>query len=74
MKLFKTGNHKLVFKIFELITSIQSESFKGIGKPEPLKNDYQDLWSRRINDENRLIYKVFDNEIEIISCFGHYKQ
>ncbi len=74
LKLFKSGNQKLVFKIFELITDMQAHPFTGIGKPEPLKGDQQGLWSRRINDEHRLVYKVTNDFIEIHSCFGHYSQ
>jgi len=71
---FKSGNQKLVFRIFELIADIQSEPFKGVGKPEPLKGNYKGFWSRRINDEHRLIYTVNDHFIEIHSCYGHYDQ
>ena len=48
------------------------DNFKGIGKPEPLKDNLSGLWSRRIDDVNRLVYKVTDNSIEIIQCKGHY--
>ncbi len=72
LKSFRSGNQKLVFKVLELITDIQSDPFKGLGKPEPLKGNYSGYWSRRIDDEHRLIYKVNDTEIEIVSCFGHY--
>lgn len=71
---FKSGNQKLVFRILEIITDIQSDPFKGLGKPEALKGNFRDYWSRRINDEHRLIYKVTDEFIEIISCYGHYSQ
>jgi len=71
---FKSGNQKLVFRIFELIADIQSEPFIGVGKPEPLKGNYKGFWSRRINDEHRLIYTVNDHFIEIHSCYGHYDQ
>jgi toxin YoeB len=74
LKLFKPGNQKLVFRILELITDIQSDPFKGIGKPEPLKGNYKGFWSRRIDDEHRLVYKVSDDSIEIYSCYGHYSQ
>jgi toxin YoeB len=74
LSLFKSGNQNLVFKIVELINDIQKNPFQGLGKPEPLKNDYRGYWSRRINDEHRLIYKVSDNFIEIIACYGHYGQ
>jgi toxin YoeB len=74
MQRFKSGNQNVVFKILELITAIQSDPFKGIGKPEPLKGDYHGAWSRRINDEHRIIYRVTADFIEIESCHGHYGQ
>ncbi|WP_345079655.1 Txe/YoeB family addiction module toxin [Nemorincola caseinilytica] len=74
LRSYRSGNQKLVFKILELITEIQKEPFKGTGKPEPLKANLQRYWSRRINDEHRLVYKVSDDLIEIISCYGHYDQ
>jgi len=74
MKRFAGGNQKLVFKILEIITNIQSDPFKGIGKPEPLKGDFKGCWSRRINDEHRIIYSVTNDFIEIRSCYGHYPQ
>lgn len=63
----KAGNQDLVFKIFELIKDIEQHPFVGKGKPEPLKYDFSGYWSRRINDEHRLIYRVFENEIKIVS-------
>jgi toxin YoeB len=74
LTLFKTGNQKLVFKILELINDIQKNPFQGLGKPEPLIGNYKGYWSRRINEEHRLIYKVSDDFIEIFSCYGHYSQ
>ena len=71
-QLYKSGNQNLVFKIFELIEDIQKNYFTGKGKPEPLKGNLQGYWSRKINDEHRLVYKLTDNTIEIISCYGHY--
>jgi toxin YoeB len=72
LRKFKSGNQNLAFKVFELITDIQSTPFLGLGKPEGLKGNYQGFWSRRINDEHRLIYTVTDELIIIHSCFGHY--
>ena len=72
LHLYKSGNQKLVFKIFDLITDIQKDPFEGLGKPEPLKENLKGYWSRRINDEHRLIYKVTDDFIEVVSCHGHY--
>lgn len=72
LQLFKFGNSKLAFKVLELIQDISKNNYSGIGKPESLKGNYQGFWSRRINDEHRLIYRILDNKIEIVSCFGHY--
>ena len=70
---FKFGNQKLAFKVLELIQDIAKNNFSGIGKPEPLKGNYQGYWSRRINDEHRSIYRIHQNKIEIISAKGHYQ-
>nr|WP_197083671.1 Txe/YoeB family addiction module toxin [Crocosphaera watsonii] len=59
-------------KIVELINDILRQPFSGRGKPEPLKHNLKGYWSRRINDEHRLIYQVTDTEIIIISCKFHY--
>ncbi|HYV90151.1 MAG TPA: Txe/YoeB family addiction module toxin [Chitinophagales bacterium] len=69
---FKTGNQKLVFKVLELISDIQKTPFEGIGKPEPLKHQYSGCWSRRINDEHRLVYKITNEVIEVLRCRDHY--
>lgn len=47
--------------------------FEGIGKPEPLKGELKKYWSRRIDDEHRLVYQVSDNEIIVFSLRGHYE-
>lgn len=73
LQLYKSVNAKLVFKIFELISDIQKSPFAGLGKPEPLKGDFSGCWSRRINDEHRLIYIVKESVIEIVKCYGHYQ-
>jgi toxin YoeB len=65
---------KMVRKINELIKSIQRIPFEGIGKPEPLKFDLAGYWSRRIDQEHRLVYQVINNEIIIIACRYHYEQ
>ena len=66
---------KTLKKINDLLKDISRNGFdKGIGKPEPLKNNYAGYWSRRIDEKNRLIYRV-DEEGNIIveSCKGHYE-
>lgn len=64
---------KTLRRINQLLRDIQRNSFDGIGKPEPLKH-YDNCWSRRIDDKNRLVYAVnADNDIVIMSCKGHYE-
>ena len=63
---------KIVKKINELIKAIQRTPFEGIGKPEPLKFDLAGYWSRRIDQEHRIVYKVTENELIIIACRYHY--
>jgi toxin YoeB len=63
---------KILRKINELIKVIQRTPFEGNGKPEPLKYDLAGLWSRRIDREQRLVYKVESNKLFIYSCRFHY--
>jgi toxin YoeB len=59
-------------KILKLINETAKTPFSGTGKPEPLKSDLKGYWSRRIDSENRLIYKVTNDSIIIIACKYHY--
>ena len=59
-------------KINALIKDIQRTPFTGIGKPEPLKHSLQGCWSRRIDNEHRLIYEIENNMVKIIACRFHY--
>ncbi len=68
----KTDKQKLK-RINELIKDIARNPFSGIGNPEPLKFKYAGFWSRRIDDEHRLIYRVQDDEIQIVKCRFHYE-
>jgi toxin YoeB len=63
---------KLLKKVNELIQAIMREPFTGIGKPEPLKYDLSGYWSRRINDEHRIVYKITDDALLIAQCRSHY--
>ena len=65
-------DRKMLKKINELIKDIQRTPFSGKGKPEPLKYDLAGLWSRRINLEHRLVYRIKDDTIQIYSCKYHY--
>ena len=67
----KTDKKKLK-RINDLLKDIARNPFQGIGKPEPLKFNYSGYWSRRIDDEPRLIYKFKDDAILIAKCRYHY--
>ena len=64
---------KMVKRIHQLLSNIDSTPYSGIGKPEPLKHELSGLWSRRINGADRLTYKVLDDIIVILACKGHYE-
>ena len=59
-------------RINELLKDIARNPYEGIGKPEPLRFNYSGFWSRRIDEEHRLIYRVVDDEIQIVKCRFHY--
>ena len=59
-------------KINELLKDISRNPYEGIGKPEALKHKYIGYWSRRIDEEHRLIYKIIQDEIIIYKCRFHY--
>jgi len=69
---WSTRDKKLYARIVQLIRDIQRSPFTGLGKPEPLRHELQGYWSRRIDDEHRLVYKVTDEAIIIIACKYHY--
>ncbi len=69
---WQTKDKKTLKRINQLIKDTLRDPFNGIGKPEPLKNDLAGLWSRRIDDANRILYRVTDDIIEIIQCRTHY--
>jgi len=63
---------KVLQRINGLIKEIKRDPFKGIGKPEPLKHDWKGYWSRRINREHRIVYKVSQETVYIAACRYHY--
>jgi toxin YoeB len=63
---------RIIQRIKALIRDIDHDPFRGIGKPEPLKGNWNGYWSRRIDQEHRLIYKVTNEQILIAKCKGHY--
>jgi toxin YoeB len=68
----KTDKKKLK-RINDLLKDISRHPFSGLGKPEPLKHKYKGYWSRRIDEEHRLIYRMLDEEIQIAKCRFHYE-
>jgi toxin YoeB len=69
---WQTDNKQVFNKLNKLIKEVSKTPFEGTGKPEALKYDYTGYWSRRITEEHRLVYKVYDDYIEFISCKFHY--
>jgi toxin YoeB len=63
---------KKVKRINDLIKDIKRSPFEGIGDPEPLKHNWSGYWSRRIDKEHRLVYKVDDSGLSLVQCRYHY--
>lgn len=70
---WQKNDKKILKKINTLIKDIKRSPFEGMGKPEALKFELSGFWSRRIDSEHRLVYKVKDESIYIISCRFHYE-
>jgi len=68
----KSGNKGIQQRIGKLIQSIVETPFDGIGKPEPLKHDFNGWWSRRINEEHRLVYRQEEGKIVVAQMRFHY--
>jgi len=64
---------KTLRRINLLLKDIQRNNFDGIGNPEALRENYSGWWSRRIDNENRIVYKIKDGTVIIASCKGHYE-
>lgn len=70
---WQTQDKKTLKRINAILKDIERSPFEGIGKPEPLRGNFSGLWSRRIDEKNRLVYFISDNSIQIFSCKGHYE-
>ena len=68
-----TEDKKLYQRNVNLITDTLRNPYAGIGKPEPLKHELKGYWSKRINDEHRLVYKIEDDTLIILACKYHYR-
>ncbi len=69
---WQENDKRFIKRINELIKEIERSPFTSIGKPEPLKHHLSGYWSRRINEEHRLIYRVDQDRMIILSCRYHY--
>lgn len=65
-------DRKMLKRINQLIRDVERDSFNGIGKPEPLRGELSGMWSRRINQEDRLVYEVAEGQLIIYSAKDHY--
>ncbi|MDR1826923.1 MAG: Txe/YoeB family addiction module toxin [Methylobacteriaceae bacterium] len=70
----QTQDKKTLRRVNRLLQDIERNAHRGIGKPEPLKHNMQGYWSRRIDDVNRLVYRIVGNRIEIAQCRTHYDE
>lgn len=70
---WQTQDKKTLKRVNQLLADIKRNGFTGMGKPEPLKSNLSGYWSRRVDETNRLVYKITDKQIEIIQCKGHYE-
>ena len=70
--IWQSHDKKTLKRINDLIKDIRRNPYLGIGKPEPLRGDKRGYWSRRIDEANRIVYKIIDNQVVIVQYKGHY--
>ena len=70
---WQSQDKKTLKRINQLVRDVERNPFNGIGKPEPLKGELSGFWSRRIDNINRLVYRINGDILEILSCKGHYE-
>ena len=69
---WQKNDRAMLKRVNELIRDVQRDPFEGVGKPEPLRYEFKGYWSRRIDTEHRLVYKVADGAMWIVQCRYHY--
>ncbi len=71
---YKSGNQRTIKKIEQIFLELSETPYAGTGSPEPLKYHLSDYWSRRLNKRDRVVYRVFENKVEVlvVSAIGHY--
>lgn len=72
LRYFIDKDRRLALRILDLVEAVMHDPLTGIGKPEPLKYWRPDVWSRRVNDEHRLVYLVEDDRVSFLQCRYHY--
>ena len=70
---WQTEDRKMLRKINTLLKDIERNGNEGIGKPERLSGDLSSYWSRRIDDANRIVYRIDGNVVKIVQCGSHYR-
>lgn len=70
---WQTQDRKTSRRINAILKDIDRNGYDGIGKPEPLRENLSGWWSRRIDDSNRIVYRIREGRIEIIQCGSHYR-
>jgi len=70
---WQSQDKKTLKRINLILKDIERDFYKGIGKPELLSGNLSGFWSRRIDDKNRIVYRIKDNKLEIAQCGSHYK-
>ena len=71
---WQTQDRKTLRRVNMLLRDVERSGFVGVGKPEPLRGELSGFWSRRIDDTNRLVYRIRGDVLEILSCKGHYDE
>ncbi len=71
---WQANDRKILKRLNQLLKDIDRNAYEGIGKPEPLRYGRQGFWSRRIDEEHRLIYRVEGGQVIISSCRNHYEE
>ena len=71
---WQSQDKKTLKRINSLIRDIERNGYSCYGKPEPLKGDLSGYWSVRIVEKNRIVFRIIDNQLEIIQCKSHYRE
>ena len=72
LRYFVEHDRKLALRLLDLLEAVLRDPFEGVGKPEPLKYLGPDVWSRRLTDEHRLVYRVLDDRVDFLQSRYHY--